>query len=681
MTPPVTSDRCAHERRTPLAPPTRRRRPVRTLITLVVIVVLPFLAVFIGTKTSDATWTPKLALDLEGGTQVILTPVSTDGREPTSEDISQAINVIRQRVDGSGVSEAEISSQGGNNIVVAIPGKASEETIETISRSSHMEFRPVLVQDYAFSAPTEEPTADPSADATGAPTAEPTADATASAGDETATPTPTESADTTADATDDASAPATPPADDATTEPTQEPTAAAERPSEPASASDVAYWVTDDLRAEFDALDCTDPANLGGSIAGTPDAAFISCGVDGDGNSDGLKYILGPVEIDGKEIDSASSGLEVLPSGAMGNRWVVNMEFTSKGADQFTDVTTRLATQSEPLNQFAMVLDGLVISAPSVSQAIPNGRAEISGSFNQTSAAQLANRLNFGSLPLDFTVQSEQQISATLGTEQLEKGLLAGVIGLLLVVLYSMLQYRTLGLVTVASLAIAAVLTYGVITMLSWTQGYRLSLPGVAGLIVAIGITADSFIVYFERIRDELREGRALGAAVERGWARARRTILASDAVNLIAAVVLYFLAVGGVRGFAFTLGLTTIIDVIVVFLFTHPLMEVLSKTKFFSEGHPASGLDPRRLGVTGPRYVGRGRVVTGLRTDVEQGDTAATADVRTPATVGARKDGLTIAERRAAQRAAAQGGPAEATTSDVKDDTAGDASVEGSER
>ncbi len=676
MTPPVACDRCAHERRTPLAPPTRRRRPVRTLITLVVIVVLPFLAVFIGTKTSDATWTPKLALDLEGGTQIILTPVSTDGREPTAEDISQAINVIRQRVDGSGVSEAEISSQGGNNIVVAIPGKASDETIATVSRSSHMEFRPVLVQDYAFSAqPTQAPTA--------AATGEPTPDATTEPGsDETVAPAPTESADTTADATDDASAPATPEATDAPTqEPTADPTAAPQRPSEPASASDAAYWVTDEIRAQFDALDCTDPSNLGGGTSGKADAAFVSCGVDSEGNSDGLKYILGPVEIDGKEISSASSGLEVLPSGAMGNRWVVNMEFSSTGAKQFTDVTTRLATQSSPLNQFAMVLDGLVISAPSVEKAIPNGQAQISGSFNQTTAAQLANRLNFGSLPLDFKVQSEQQISATLGSEQLQKGLLAGIIGLLLVVVYSLLQYRTLGLVTVASLGIAALLTFGVITLLSWTQGYRLSLPGVAGLIVAIGITADSFIVYFERIRDELREGRTLGAAVERGWARARRTILASDAVNLIAAFVLYFLAVGGVRGFAFTLGLTTIIDVIVVFLFTHPLMELLSKTKFFSEGHPASGLDPRRLGVVGARYVGRGKVVTGRRTDVEPGDDATADAVRTPATVGARQDGLTIAERRAAQRAAEQGTTKDRAVSDApKDDTAGDAPVEGSE-
>ncbi len=647
---------------------------------------LPFIAVFIGTKTSDATWTPKLALDLEGGTQIILTPVTTDGRQPTSEDITQAINVIRQRVDGSGVAEAEISSQGGNNIVVAIPGKASEETIATVSRSSHMEFRPVLVEDYAITAqPTADPSADPSAGPSADPSAEPTSAPTAG---ESAEPSPTQSSDTTADATDDESAPATAePTEQPTAQPSdaasQEPSPAATAPSEPTSASDKAYWVTDEVQAQFDALDCTDPANLAGGVSGDPDKAFVACGVDSDGNSSMLKYILGPVEIDGSEISSAGSGLETLANGAIGSRWIVNMEFTSKGAKEFSDVTTRLASLTTPQNQFAMVLDGLVISAPSVDETIPNGKAQISGSFNQTTAASLANRLSFGSLPLNFEVQSEQQISATLGTEQLQKGLLAGVIGLLLVVVYSLIQYRALGLLTVASLIVAATLTFGVIALLSWTQGYRLSLPGVAGLIVAIGITADSFIVYFERIRDELREGRTLGAAVERGWARARRTILASDAVNLIAAIVLYFLAVGGVRGFAFTLGLTTVIDVIVVFLFTHPVMELIAKTRFFNEGHAASGLDPRRLGVPGTRYVGRGKVAMGRREDTEPGEGSLAAEVRTPVAsgVGGRGDGLTIAQRKAAERAAQQRLAQDPVADAPTDDATGDAPAEGSER
>ncbi|MBO9570275.1 MAG: protein translocase subunit SecD, partial [Cellulomonas iranensis] len=445
------------------------------------------------------------------------------------------------------------------------------------------------------------------------------------------------------DATDAAADPAAEPEPAATdgaadAAPSDEPAKAA-----PDSPSDVAYYVTPAVQAEFDALDCTLPENRTGGAPGDPDKAFVAC------EQEGLaKYILGPVEIPGADIKSATSGLGVSSSGVQTGEWVVNLEFTSTGTPKFTEVTTRLSGQQRPLNQFAVVLDALVISAPSVNAVIPNGQAEISGTFTRQTAANLANQLNFGSLPVSFEVQSEQQISATLGSEQLQKGLLAGIFGLLLVVVYSLFQYRTLGLVTVASLLVAAVVTYGVIALLSWLQGYRLSLPGVAGLIVAIGITADSFIVYFERIRDELRDGRSLGAAVDKGWERARRTILASDAVNFTAAIVLYLLAVGGVRGFAFTLGLTTIVDLVVVFLFTHPLMTLLARTRFFADGHPASGLDPRRLGVDTARYVGRGRVTTPGQRSKGTSDAPTT---REPVTVGAA--GMTIAERRAAARAA----------------------------
>lgn len=613
-----------------MAPPTRRHRPVRTLLWLGLLIVAIFGTIFAGTKTSDATWTPNLALDLEGGTQIILKPVATEEGAITPETINQAIAVIRQRVDSSGVAEAEITSQG-NNIVVALPGTPSEETLELVRTSAQMELRPVLVA--------------------GAPAPTTT--------DESATPAPTESAGAQAGeegdaATGDASADAA-----ATPEPTP---AASEPPSDtpskaaPDNASDIAYYVTPAVQAEYEALDCTDPKNLTGGASGDPDTALVTCDPDGTG-----KFILGPVEIEGKEIDSASSGLRTTQSGATTGEWVVNLEFNSQGTTTFTEVTTRLQGLSEPQNQFAFVLDGLVISAPSLSPGtiISNGKPEISGTFTQETAATLANQLNFGSLPLTFEPMSEEQISATLGSEQLQKGLIAGLIGLILVVIYSLLQYRALGLLTVASLVVAALLTYGVITLLSWTQGYRLSLPGVAGLIVAIGITADSFIVYFERIRDELREGRTLQAAVERGWERARRTILASDAVNFIAALVLYALTVGGVRGFAFTLGLTTIIDVIVVFLFTHPMMTLIARTKFFGEGHPLSGLDPRRLGVDTVRYAGRGRVVSPTTT----GTSTKMSDDRVPVGVGtsgaAATSGPTIAERRAAARAAAADGAA----------------------
>ncbi|MBE7700925.1 protein translocase subunit SecD [Oerskovia sp. Sa1BUA8] len=579
---------------------TRRARPVRTLVTLAVLILALFASIFAGTKWSDASTTPGLALDLEGGTQIILTPVATEGKV-TDETITQAINVIRQRVDSSGVTEAEITSQG-NNIVVGLPGTPSDETLDLVRKSAQMRFRPVLT--------------------VGAPT-------------------PVESTET--------ETPAEP-----------------ETPVTPANPSDLAQ-ITPAIQAEFDALDCTDPANLTGGLGDDPDAPLVTCADDGT-----AKYILGPVEIEGTEISNASSGMGTTAQGVSTGQWVVNLEFNKAGTEAFEVVTDRLFSLPAPQNAFALVLDGLVISAPSANAVITDGKAEISGSFTRESAALLANQLNFGSLPLTFEVQSEQQISATLGSEQLEKGLIAGAIGLLLVVIYSLFQYRALGLVTVASLGIAAVLTFGVILLLSWTIGYRLSLPGVAGIIVAIGITADSFIVYFERIRDELRDGRTLNSAVEKGWDRARRTILASDAVNFLAAVVLYFLAVGGVRGFAFTLGLTTLIDLIVVFMFTHPVMQLLARTKFFANGHPASGLDPRRLGAT-TRYAGRGRVARPGTQDASGTSDAAVTDApvdepfgsptREKVGAGASLSGattgdsgrMTIAERRAAARRAAQ--------------------------
>ncbi|MGW6130613.1 protein translocase subunit SecD [Cellulomonas sp. NPDC055163] len=610
-----------------MAQPTRRHRPLRSLIILGGLVLALFGSLLAGARWSDASLTPKLALDLEGGTQIILQPVTENDEEVTPETISEAIAVIRQRVDSSGVAEAEITSQGGRNIVVALPGRPDAETLALVRTSAQMELRPVLT--VAGPAPVEDPAeaTDPAADP--AATAAPTDGATAAA-DAAATPAP-EAAAT--------------PAPTETAAPSDEP--AKEAPDSP---SDLDYYATPKVQADFAALDCTDPANLTGGVQGPADRAFVTCDPEGT-----AKYLLGPVEIEGTNIANATSGLEVTQTGATTNNWVVNMELDGAGTRIFRETTTRLQALSQPQNQFAMVLDGLVISAPSLATGviISDGKAQISGDFTRETAATLASQLNFGALPLTFEVQSEEQISATLGAEQLEKGLIAGLIGLGLVVVYSLFQYRALGLVTVASLVVAGVLTFGVIAVLSWTQGYRLSLPGVAGLIVAIGITADSFIVYFERIRDELRDGRTLQAAVDKGWERARQTILASDAVNFLAAIVLYLLAVGGVRGFAFTLGLTTIIDLVVVFLFTHPLMLLLARTRFFGEGHPLSGLDRRRLGGTEPRYVGRGRVVHAGNAGTSSLESPSQPKV--PVAAGVGGTGQTIAQRRAAAAAAAR--------------------------
>jgi preprotein translocase subunit SecD len=322
------------------------------------------------------------------------------------------------------------------------------------------------------------------------------------------------------------------------------------------------------------------------------------------------KYILGPSELSGADIADASAGLEMNQAGTPTGRVEVRLSLTDEGRTKFAEVTTRLFSfpEGSDQNRFAMVLDGEVISAPGVNSPITDGNASISGGFTAESAEALANQLKFGALPMSFEIQTTEQISPTLGGEQLRLGIIAGAIGLLLVFIYSLIQYRALGLVTVASLIIAAIATYGMVTLLGWAQNFRLTMAGVTGLIVAIGITADSFIVYFERVRDEVRAGRPLRYAVDTGWQRARRTILISDAVNLIAAGVLYWLSESSVRAFAFALGLSTVIDLLVVMMFTHPVVSILANTKFFGEGHPWSGMDPERLGAKRSTYLGRGQ-------------------------------------------------------------------------
>ena len=522
------------------------RKARRSLIWLFVLIGVLVAGNAASVVFSNGSWAPKLALDLEGGTQIILAPVlEGEDSSPSAEQLQQAVSIIRQRVDASGVSEAEINTQAGSNIVVSIPGTPDEETLNRLEQSAKLEFRPVLVA--------------------GAPSA------TAVTEDGAAeTPGAAEPAEGTAELE---STPTTSPTD----------------------GSDLAY-VTPALQAAFDAYDCASADN--DNSAAPADEPLITCEADGS-----VKYILGPVAVSGASIADATSGLQTNQQGVNTGVWAVNIEFDAEGTEQFGEVSTRLVALEGARNQFAIVLDGQVISAPRTLGAVTNGEPSITGNFTQESAKTLADQLKFGALPFSFTVQSSELISATLGSAQLLSGLLAGLIGLVLVVVYSLFQYRALGSVTIASLVIAAVITYLVITLLSWREGYRLSLAGVAGLIVAIGITADSFIVYFERIKDELRDGRGLVSAVEAGWKRAIRTVIASDTVNFLAAIVLFALALGNVRGFALTLGLTTLVDLVVVTLFTHPLLQLLATTRFFNGGHRLSGLDPRALGAV---YRGR---------------------------------------------------------------------------
>lgn len=524
----------------------------KRLTWLGVLVALLAAIIALGSATGNgASFAPKLALDLQGGTSIILAPLVQDGEKVTEEQLSQAVEIIRQRVDATGVSEATIKTQGANNIVVEIPGKPDENTLKLIRSSAKLQFRPVIL------------------------TSQGTSTSVGSDTDASASPTPKASA------------------------------SAATPKAAPTDASDP-NWISASLQAEFDALDCSTTFREAGQID-DPTQPLITCDVDGYG-----KFILGPVEVEGANISDANAGTITTSTGAATNTWAVNLEFDAVGTKQFADVTGRLFPLEAPRNQFAITLDGYVITAPSTNAVISNGSAQITGSFTKETSKVLADQLKYGSLPIAFEVQSQENISATLGSEQLASGLLAGGIGLLLVIIYSIFQYRGLAIVTVGSLMAAAVIVYLIIALLSWRQGYRLSLAGVAGLIVAIGITADSFIVYFERVRDELRDGKTLGQAVEQGWKRAIRTILVSGGVSLLAAVVLYALTVGNVRGFAFTLGMTTLVDLGIAIMFTHPILQLLAKVNFFSSGHPWSGFDSKALGATS--YIGRGQFRTSER-------------------------------------------------------------------
>jgi preprotein translocase subunit SecD len=346
--------------------------------------------------------------------------------------------------------------------------------------------------------------------------------------------------------------------------------------------------VSAEVNAKFASLDCTNVANLQGAGVDSPTDAIVACS-----RTRSSKYILAPAEVLGTQVSKASAGID--QQGASG--WYVLLTFNGEGTRAFGSLTARVTTLPPPQNQVAIVLDGLVVSAPAINEAIPSGNAQITGSFTQVEAQDLANVLKYGALPLAFDRGEVQQVSPTLGADQLQAGLLAGALGLLLVIVFSLLYYRALGLVTVGSLAIAGIILYLLFLVLGEAIGFTLTLAGIAGAIVSIGITADSFIVYFERVRDEAREGRSIRSAVESGWARARHTIVVADTVSILAAVLLYFFAVGGVRGFAFTLGLTTIIDLLIVFIFTKPILTLVAKLNFFSSGHPLSGFSPKSIG------------------------------------------------------------------------------------
>ncbi|WP_267245813.1 protein translocase subunit SecD [Streptomyces sp. PR69] len=567
---------------------------------------LAFILIAMVALTGGMFWagqlTPRLGIDLAGGTTITLEAKSQPGKEDAVNETNMktAVGIIERRVNGLGVSEAEVQTQGDRNIIVNIPrGTDSETARKQVGTTAQLYFRPVLS---VTAGGVEAPGASPSPSTSPSPSASSGDKAEdgkkedgkkdeETAGDTASSPsgTPTATATTQGRAVTDALKKDETPSPSASASGDGKPSADPKPSEKPTSDADAIAKLQD----RFAKLDCTDEkvrSTLGDGVK--PSDYILACG-----EQDGvwLKYILGPAEVEGKDVDDAQGAFD-----QQRGIWLVQMEFTDSGSKKFQTITSRLSQQPSPQNQFAIVLDGEVASAPQVNTTL-SASAEITGSFDQESAKELGNILSYGALPLSFEEQSVTTVTAALGGDQLRAGLIAGAIGLALVVIYLLVYYRGLSLIAILSLMVSAVLTYTIMALLGPGIGFALNLPAVCGAIVAIGITADSFIVYFERIRDEIREGRTLRPAVERAWPRARRTILVSDFVSFLAAAVLFVVTVGKVQGFAFTLGLTTLLDVVVVFLFTKPIMTILARKKFFANGHPWSGLDPKRLGAKPP--------------------------------------------------------------------------------
>lgn len=517
------------------------RRPGRTLLLFLSGVVAMFALVgFIDLEDGGGhgAWVPRLGLDLQGGTRITLQAESTGG-DVSAANLSQARGIIDQRVNATGVSEAEVTTQGGNQIVIEIPGKERGDIVDQVGRTAQLQFRLVWQQQVASTGQAlDEATAQQ-------------AQAAVDAGDWSKLS-----------------------LDQLVAGETQTP---ASLPAEYQTAIAA-------LQQQAQAFVCA-PDKL--AVVDTAKAPIVTCDP-----KTGEVMVLSPAVIGGSHVKDANAAV---PQNTA--QWVVDIELDGEGGDTFDTVTEALTPTQ---GRFAVVLDGEVITAPTSNAHITNGKAQISGSFTQETAVDLANQLKYGALPLTFTVNGVSVEGPTLAGSQLQAGLVAGAIGMVLVLLYGLFYYRGLGLVVVASLGVAAAITYGLVLLLGQAMGFTLTLPGIAGLIVAIGITADSFIVLFERIRDEVRDGKSLRLAVEAGWERARSTILAADAVSFLAAFILFIFAIGVVRGFAFALGLTTLVDILVVFLFTKPLMSVLARTKFFGQGHKLSGLDASHLGIEG---------------------------------------------------------------------------------
>jgi preprotein translocase subunit SecD len=590
--------------------------PGRAIAALIALIVIMLLAIAGGDLFSPGHWHKDfrvgLGLDLSSGTQLSMKATTLTGGVPSTDDMNEAKTIILSRVNASGNTGAEVQTQGDDILNVSVPGKTTEQTEQLVSETALLNFRQTLLYlpysptSSSTSSASTSPSSSPSASASSTAKATPSASASA-----------TSTAKTSAKIVPIASASASPkasstasPKASASASPSASPSASASQPAS-ASALGDASLVNKQTLALFNKVQCkpNDTTQWKQEAGYTkpedydnPNAQIISC------DSSGGKYALDVAKVQGQQIATATAELSTTS-----NQWEILVTLKGSAVGPYSTLSGDLvskyydAGQDNPetsdywLDTLAIVLDGNVVSAPEFTSAIPNGEAQITGDFTQAQATQLQNVLQYGSLPLNFNILTADTVSAQLGRAQLDGGLIAAAIGLALVVIYSFLYYRGLGLVSVSSLIIAGALALLAVMLLTKYQNFALELSGIAGLIVAIGITADSFVVFFERLRDEVREGKALRPAVEAGWKRARRTILVSDTVSFIAAVLLYYFSIGEVKGFAYTLGLTTVIDIIVVFLFTKPMVTILARTKFYGDGRPLSGLDPARLGARTP--------------------------------------------------------------------------------
>ncbi|WP_019807626.1 protein translocase subunit SecD [Saccharomonospora halophila] len=572
-----------------MAPPAGQFRPGRYFAFFVVIAAALYSLVFF---TGGGDPTPKLGIDLKGGTRVTLTARTPDGSDPSRDQLQQAREIIQNRVNGIGVSGAEVVLDG-SNVVITVPGQEGEQA-KTLGQTAKLGIRKVIAVQPAGAAPGQQQGQQQPGEGSGEqggqgdPGTEPPAEEGAGGAPESGEPAPTSAGG--------GSAPEARQQDDGNGADTDEVAQRIQQakqvrqnpeliPADPSDQREVQAAQRAQQRA-MSQLSCA-PGRID-PLTGNddPNRPLVACGDDG-----AQKYVLGPVFLQGTQIETASAVYD----SQQGNGWVVNLSFNDRGGRIWADFTS--ANVGE---RAAFVLDTEVVSAPSINQAIAGGDTQIYGDFGQAEAQNLADVLKYGSLPLSFDSSDATTVSATLGLATLEAGLIAGAVGLALVFVYCLFYYRILGVLTVLSLALSAMIIYAVLVLLGRWIGYTLDIAGVVGFIVAIGVTADSFVVYFERLKDEMREGRTFRSAVPRGWVKARRTILASDAVMFLAAVVLYVLAVGEVKGFAFTLGLSTVLDLIVVFLITHPLVALVAKSKKLSS--------PRLSGLGAVQRIGSSR-------------------------------------------------------------------------